>query len=69
MKVMEVQVNGEWREVADDATVADVLTAVGAPERGVAVALEGQVVPRRDWPGTSVRPGARVEILTAVQGG
>ncbi|GAB3579904.1 sulfur carrier protein ThiS [Amycolatopsis endophytica] len=66
---MEVQVNGAWQAVPDNATVADVLKAVDAPDRGVAVALNGEVVRRGAWPETVVRAGARLEILTAVQGG
>jgi len=43
----------------------------GAPDggRGVAVAVDGEVVPRGDWPGTALRDGQRVEVLHAVQGG
>ncbi|MDQ0378856.1 sulfur carrier protein ThiS [Amycolatopsis thermophila] len=66
---MEVQVNGEWRAFDDGATVAEVLRAIDAPERGVAVALDGQVVRRGEWAAKPVPPGARLEILTAVQGG
>ncbi|ROS41739.1 sulfur carrier protein ThiS [Amycolatopsis thermoflava] len=66
---MEVQVNGQWREVPDDATVTDVLKAVDAPDRGVAVAMNGEVVRRGEWAARAVPAGARLEILTAVQGG
>ena len=66
---MEVQVNGEWRAFSDGATVAEVMKALEAPDRGVAVALDGEVVRRGDWPGRVVPAGARMEILTAVQGG
>ena len=41
----------------------------GAPRTGVAVAVDGEVVPRADWPATALADGARVEVLTAVQGG
>lgn len=40
----------------------------GAP-RGVAVAVDDAVVPRGAWERTEIRPGMRVEIVTAVQGG
>ncbi|GAA0511092.1 thiamine biosynthesis protein ThiS [Saccharopolyspora subtropica] len=66
---MKVVINGEPREVAEDATLAAVLTEFGVPERGVAVALDGAVVPRASWPGTELRPDAAIEVLTAVQGG
>jgi sulfur carrier protein len=66
-----VLLNGERRELATGATVADVLEAVSAtPDgRGVAVAVEGEVVPRGAWPRTVLTEGARVEIVAAVQGG
>lgn len=41
-----------------------------APDaRGVAVAVNGEVVPRRDWPDTPLAPGDEVDIVGAVQGG
>jgi sulfur carrier protein len=64
-----VVVNGTERELADGATVADVLAAIDVPPRGIAVALDGEVVRRSDWAGTVLPPGGSVEVLTAVQGG
>ncbi|MFI9384061.1 sulfur carrier protein ThiS [Kutzneria sp. NPDC052558] len=66
---MLVVVNGTERELADGATVADALAAIDAPPRGIAVALDGEVVPRAGWTETPLPPGGRVEVLTAVQGG
>lgn len=66
---MEAQVNGEWQEFEDGTTVAGVIEALGAGPKGIAVALDGQVVRRGDWAATVVPAGSRVEILTAVQGG
>lgn len=66
---MRVQVNDENWEMPDGATVSDVLTQLSAPDRGVAVALDGAVVPRASWPTAALTDGARVEVLTAVQGG
>ena len=40
----------------------------GVPQ-GVAVALDDAVVPRGAWAATTVGPGVRVEVVTAVQGG
>jgi sulfur carrier protein len=62
-------VNGENRELPHGATVADVLTLLDAPRRGVAVAVNGMVVPASNWQAVSVHDGDRVEILTAAQGG
>ena len=66
-----VTVNGEPRELESGATVADVVASIpGAPEgRGVAVALDGEVVRRAVWDSTELASGARVEVVVAVQGG
>ncbi|MFD1148838.1 sulfur carrier protein ThiS [Saccharothrix hoggarensis] len=66
---MKAKVNGLERELADGATVAAVLALLDAPPSGVAVAVDGEVVPRAAWETTVVRDGAAVEVLTAVQGG
>jgi len=64
-----VWINGEQRELADGASVRDALAVLGAPQNGVAVAVDGEVVPRAEWPSAELTDGARVEVLTAVQGG
>jgi sulfur carrier protein len=67
---MTVRVNGEPRELGDATSVADVVRSlVENTERGVAVALDGDVVPRSEWESTPLRDGARLEVLRAVQGG
>lgn len=66
-----VVLNGEARELPDGATVADAVAAVGAPSdgRGVAAAVDGEVVPRGAWDSHRLDADARVEVLQAVQGG
>ena len=68
---MRVVVNGEQRELASGVTVAGVVASIhDRPEgRGLAVALDGEVVPRARWQQTELSEGARVEIVAAVQGG
>jgi sulfur carrier protein len=68
---MTVEVNGERVELRDGARIADAVAASGAnPEqRGLAVALDGEVVPRAEWERTAVRTGQSVEVVRAVQGG
>lgn len=69
--MIAVQLNGEWHDLADGATVADAVEALGVAldVRGVAVAVDREVVRRGAWGETPLSPGARVEILTAIQGG
>ena len=67
-----VVLNGERRALPRGATVADAVRASGAAHqgsRGVAVALDGEVVPRGEWERTPLAEGRRVEVLQAVQGG
>jgi sulfur carrier protein len=68
--VTVVTLNGERRELGERATIEAAVRAVGAPDgRGVAVAIDGEVVPRGEWATTEVREGQQVEVLHAVQGG
>ncbi|GAB3485199.1 sulfur carrier protein ThiS [Amycolatopsis cihanbeyliensis] len=66
---MQVNVNGEQREFAEGSTLTTVLEALGRTHRGVAVALNGELVRRGRWDEVVVPDGARLEVLTAVQGG
>jgi sulfur carrier protein len=68
---MIIHVNGERRDVTVMARLPDVLD-LGPGEsvpRGVAVAVDGEVVPRSRHADFELTEGARVEIVTAVQGG
>jgi sulfur carrier protein len=68
---MNVELNGNPAELEEGATVVDAVDATGAdPDyRGVAVALDGEVVPRSEWELTRLEDGQRVEVLHAAQGG
>jgi sulfur carrier protein len=68
---VNVVLNGERQELTDGATVRAAVVATGAPSegRGVAVALDGEVVPRKRWDDVPLREGQRVEVVQAVQGG
>jgi sulfur carrier protein len=67
---VNVYVNGDRREIAATASLSDLVAAPGQETpRGVAVALDGNVVPRARHASTRLYEGARVEIVTAVQGG
>ena len=68
---MRVTLNGEPRDLGQDASVVDAVAASGAePEgRGLAVAVDGEVVPRGQWGAFALRDGQSVEVLKAVQGG
>ncbi|MDI2126145.1 sulfur carrier protein ThiS [Yinghuangia seranimata] len=64
-----VSVNGEPRTLAVGTTVAALVATMTSALKGVAVAVNEDVVPRSAWPTTVLADGDRVEVLTAVQGG
>jgi sulfur carrier protein len=66
---VNVLVNGRPIELETGATVEAVLASLDLPDRGVAVAVDAEVVPRGEWPARELSEGARVEILRAIQGG
>jgi len=68
---MRIELNGEQRELPQGATVADAVRASGAEDRGrgVAAALDGEVVPRSEWERIPLAEGRSVEVLAAIQGG
>jgi sulfur carrier protein len=65
---MIVVVNEQRVEVGEQTTVAALLEQLGFPDRGIAVAMDFAVLPRSGW-ATKLSDGARLEVLTAVQGG
>src|SRR3954452_252822 len=68
---MRIELNGRPRELPEGVTLDAPVRASGAGEggRGVAVALDGEVVPRGEWGSTPLREGQAVEVLAAIQGG
>ena len=68
---MTVVVNGETVEIEGRVRVVDVLRHVNVrvDAAGVAVARNGEVVPRSAWPTVELDAGDHIEVLHAVQGG
>jgi sulfur carrier protein len=68
---MKVVLNGAQTDLADGATVQTAVEALDLPSagRGVAVAVDAEVVPRTQWHTHELNDGARIEILRAIQGG
>lgn len=66
-----IVLNGHDSDVRAGESVVDVLARLGldVDARGVAVAVDGEVVPRAAWESFSLGEDSRVEVLTAMQGG
>jgi sulfur carrier protein len=67
---MRLVVNGEPRDLGESSASVDALVAALELEpRGLAIAVNGEVVPRSTWPDHHLSEGDQIEILTVAQGG
>jgi sulfur carrier protein len=64
-----IYVNGAAQEDAPSVAALLERLGLGAAPRGVAVALDGEVLPRGSWDSQQLPDGARVEVVGAIQGG
>jgi sulfur carrier protein len=67
--MVDVTLNGERRTVDDGTTVDVVVAGLERGRAGVAVAVNGEVVPRSRWAATALSADDRIEVLAAAQGG
>ncbi len=66
---MDVAVNGQHNAIDVGTTVAALVEQYASTTRGVAVAVDGSIVPRSMWADTELKEDCRVEIITAAAGG
>jgi thiamine biosynthesis protein ThiS len=66
---LQVQVNGEEREVADRLSVDDLVRELSLTPARIAIELNQDVVRRADWGRTTLNDGDRIEIVHFVGGG
>jgi sulfur carrier protein len=66
-----IVLNGQDSDLAPGETLTAAFEQLGIePDaRGVAVAVDGEVVPRGEWPSFKLPADARIEVVTAIQGG
>ncbi|HSW38981.1 MAG TPA: sulfur carrier protein ThiS [Acidobacteriota bacterium] len=69
MNTMTLEINGEKREVAPVATVAELLRHLGIVESRLAVEINRKIIRRSEWESTPVVDRDRVEIVRFVGGG
>lgn len=67
--MISITLNGTSREVPSNTTVESIVREISTATQGIAVAVDENVVRRTDWANTVLHSGARVDVLTAVQGG
>jgi len=66
---MNVTINGEPREVPAGTTVEQLIRQVTTQDKGIAAALNGEVLPQRAWSAHPLADRDQVDVVTAVQGG
>lgn len=65
---MKILVNGVERD-CEESTLAELVATITSAQSGIAVAVNDVVIPRHQWPTVAMEDGARIEVVTAVQGG
>jgi sulfur carrier protein len=68
-RVIKIRLNGKETEIEGSQIVDGLLDSLNINGRQVAVAINGEVLPRSLWSQTEIRAGDRVEIVRAVGGG
>jgi len=67
---MQLQINGQIRDLAEGATLEDAVVVLGLQQtKGIAVAVDGEVIPSSRWANKRLNEGQKLEVLRAVQGG
>lgn len=66
---MQIIVNNKAMEMAEGSTLNALAEALRLPEKGVAVAVNNQMIPREEWSATSLQEGAQVVVIKAACGG
>lgn len=69
MSQIGISVNGEDHYLTEAVSMRQLLAHLSLPEKGIAVAVDGVVLPKSRWDSTTIEKGWNVEVLTAVQGG
>lgn len=66
---IRIELNGEGREVAQGATLQDLVASLQLTGQALAVAVNRQVISRQKWPAHALQAGDRVELVRAIGGG
>ncbi|WP_431214287.1 sulfur carrier protein ThiS [Puia sp. P3] len=68
--MIEVSINQQKFQIHETGTLADVLPLLEIQQAdGIAIAVNGAVIPRTEWPSCALKPGDRVFVIRATQGG
>ena len=66
---MQIVLNGEPREVADDITLSALIGMLDMPTTRFAVEVNEELIPRSEHAGHALRADDRIEVVQAIGGG
>lgn len=66
---MQIIVNNKTMELAEESTLSTLAETLRLPEKGVAVAVNNQMIPREEWSETRLQEQAQVVVIKAACGG
>ncbi len=69
MSAISLFVNGETVELNEPVTAAELLTLLEIQPKGIAIALNAEILPRSEWGSHQIGKGDRIEIVSAAAGG
>jgi len=67
--MLRVCLNGQWQEVLQGRSVADLAQSLSTGTRRIAIERNGSIVPRSQWADCRLVTGDRIEVVSAVGGG
>lgn len=65
---MKITINGKTEDVSVS-TIAELAVIKNVPAKGVAITMNGSVIPRKQWEATTITPDADIIIIKAFAGG
>lgn len=66
---MEITINQHTHVLAEELTISALIIQFNFPQKGIAVAIKNQVIPKIQWEGLTIKEGDEITIITATQGG
>ncbi len=66
---LTLAVNGKSQEVPTGSLLPDLLKTLGLADAQVALEINGELIPKRNWPVRELSAGDRIEVVTLVGGG
>ncbi|MFA8433525.1 MAG: sulfur carrier protein ThiS [Marinifilaceae bacterium] len=66
---MIVYVNDQKVEAADNTTLLQLLTQLNTPSKGIAIAINQEIIPSSNWGNHSLKGGEKILVIRATQGG